>query len=612
MVDPCSLSNTDEFVCKHLNWKVLVDFVSRKLSCSAKLNFECLKDSVKTLVLDSRDLSVNDVLLEDAKQHLNFKVKSSVKPFGAPLEIEIPEQLSKRGTVFTICIEYETSPNASALDWLEPSQTAGKKHPYLFTQCQAIHARSILPCQDTPSIKFTYDAEVTVPSELVALMSAVKLNEGTEGNKRKCHFEQKVPIPSYLLALVVGALEFRDVGPRSKVWSEKEMIEKAAYEFAEIDKMLLTAESLMGPYVWGRYDLIVLPPSFPYGGMENPCLTFVTPTLLAGDRSLTGVAAHEITHSWTGNLVTNRTWEHFWLNEGFTRFLEAKIISALEGEEMRQLQGIGSWKYLQDSIDTFGANNPLTALVPKLQGVDPDDSFSSVPYEKGFAFLYYIEHLVGGQELFNKFLKNYIENFKYKTIITSDFKEYLYSYFHDKVEAGVFDAIDWETWLHKPGMPPVRVVDMFDTSLVDVCIKLTERWLKASSDDLTEFSKEDLKEFSSRQIIEFLSQLLTKEPLPLSHIQAMQKAYNLNSYGNSEIRFRWLRLCVRVGWEDSFPLVVEFLLEQGRMKFVRPLYREMYKSEKSKELAIKTFKDNRQIYHKIASAMIEKDLHITD
>lgn len=608
--DPSSLSNIQDFKCKHLSWNIEVDFPSKVLRCSAAFIVECLKENADKLILDTKGLIIHEVCLKDSGKELPYIVEEEVKPFGKPLEVQIPSQLSERvGSTFEISIKYETTPESSALDWLEPEQTSGKKHPFLFTQCQAIHARSIIPCQDSPSAKLTYDAEVTVPSDLVALMSAIKEGEEKVGDDRmKFKFQQKIPIPSYLLALVAGALEGRDVGPRSKVWAEKDVVEKAAFEFAELESMVSAAEKYCGPYVWGRYDLLVLPPSFPYGGMENPCLTFVTPTLLAGDRSLTGVAAHEIAHSWTGNLVTNETWEHFWLNEGWTRFVESKIIAAVKGEKLRQFQAIGGWNALQDSIDSFGKENSLTALVPDLRGIDPDDAFSSVPYEKGFALLYYLEQLVGGSDVFDVFMRSYIDNFKFKTITTEVFKQFLYAYFKDKVSDNIFDVVDWDSWFHSPGMPPVDVSKMYDSSVTQACENLAARWLQGGEGEI--FSSDDLQDFTSHEIIEFLSKLLLEDTIPCSTLKAMGKVYKLSSMKNNEILFRWLRLCVRSEIEEIYPLAVQFLTQQGRMKYIRPLYSEMYKKEKSRNLAIQTFKENEQVYHKIAAAMVAKDLNL--
>uniref|UniRef100_A0A3Q4N1E0 Leukotriene A4 hydrolase n=1 Tax=Neolamprologus brichardi TaxID=32507 RepID=A0A3Q4N1E0_NEOBR len=403
MSDPCSFSSFTRCVTKHLNLHLHLDFDRHVIRGRVALTVEALEDRFSTLTLDSSDLSV-----------------VSVTANGQP--VTLPSSLS------VLMVTYETSPSATALQWLTPEQTAGKKHPYLFSQCQAHHCRSMIPCQDTPSIKHTYYAQVSVPKDLVAVMSAVR--DGQEVDPQDSgriiyRFRQTVPMPSYLIAIVAGALESREIGPRTRVWSEKEFVDKAAFEFSETEAMLKTAEELAGPYVWGQYDVLVLPPSFPYGGMENPCLTFATPTVL--------VIAHEISHSWTGNLVTNKTWEHFWLNEGHTVYLERMIGRCLESEQFRQFKAIGGWKDLQDSVNTFGANNPLTNLVPSLQDVSPDDAFSSVPYEKGFALLYYLEEQLGGPEVFMGFVKSYIQRFAYSSVTTEEWKNYLFAYFKDKV-----------------------------------------------------------------------------------------------------------------------------------------------------------------------------------
>ncbi|XP_061662306.1 leukotriene A-4 hydrolase isoform X2 [Syngnathoides biaculeatus] len=467
----------------------------------------------------------------------------------------------------------------------------------------------MLPCQDSPGIKHTYYAQVSVPKDLVAAMSALRDGQDVDphDNGRMVYrFRQNVAMPSYLIALVVGALESRQIGPRTRVWSEAEYVDRAAFEFSETETMLKTAEDLAGPYVWGQYDILVLPPSFPYGGMENPCLTFATPTLLAGDKSLSNVIAHEISHSWTGNLVTNETWEHFWLNEGHTVYLERMIGRRLEGEHFRQFKAMGGWKDLQDSVSTFGAKNPLTNLVPSLQDVDPDDAFSSVPYEKGFALLYHLEELLGGPEVFMGFVKAYIQMFAYRSVTTDRWKDFLFAYFKDKME--VLNKVDWNAWMFTPGMPPVK--PHYDTTLADACIALCQRWTQAKDQDLSGFSASDVKMLSSHQLIEFLSLLLQEEALPLSHVKKMQEVYDLNGRMNAEVRFRWLRLCVRSCWEEAVPAALRMATEQGRMKFTRPLFREVFNFSKFKEEAVRVFLAHRGAMHPVTSGLVAKDLKV--
>uniref|UniRef100_A0A2I3H787 Leukotriene A4 hydrolase n=1 Tax=Nomascus leucogenys TaxID=61853 RepID=A0A2I3H787_NOMLE len=442
-------------------------------------------------VLDTKDLTIEKVVINGQEVKYALGERQSYK--GSPMEISLPIALSKNQEI-VIEISFETSPKSSALQWLTPEQTSGKEHPYLFSQCQAIHCRAILPCQDTPSVKLTYTAEV--------------------------------PIPCYLIALVVGALESRQIGPRTLVWSEKEQVEKSAYEFSETESMLKIAEDLGGPYVWGQYDLLVLPPSFPYGGMENPCLTFVTPTLLAGDKSLSNVIAHEISHSWTGNLVTNKTWDHFWLNEGHTVYLERHICGRLFGEKFRHFNALGGWGELQNSVKTFGETHPFTKLVVDLTDVDPDVAYSSVPYEKGFALLFYLEQLLGGPEIFLGFLRAYVEKFSYKSITTDDWKDFLYSYFKDKVD--VLNQVDWNAWLYSPGLPPIK--PNYDMTLTNACIALSQRWIIAKEDDLNSFNATDLKDLSSHQLNEFLAQTLQRMAAALHSIQVGGR----NSFGAND------------------------------------------------------------------------------
>uniref|UniRef100_A0A672YUH6 Leukotriene A(4) hydrolase n=1 Tax=Sphaeramia orbicularis TaxID=375764 RepID=A0A672YUH6_9TELE len=603
---PCSFSSFARCLTKHLNLFFHVDFARRVIRGKVELTVEALEDRFSSLTLDSRDMKIDSVRANGQAASFSMGAKHSFK--GTPLEIKLPFDLS-RGQHVIVEVTYETSPSATALQWLAPEQTAGKKQPYLFSQCQAHHCRSMVPCQDSPSIKFTYYAQVSVPKDLVAVMSAIRDGQEVDpkDNERIIyHFRQPVAMPSYLIAIVVGALESRVIGPRSRVWSEKEIVEKAAAEFSETEDMLQTAEQLAGPYVWGQYDILVLPPSFPYGGMENPCLTFATPTLLAGDKSLANVIAHEISHSWTGNLVTNKTWEHFWLNEGHTVYLERMIGRSMESEQFRQFKAMGGWKDLQDSVNTFGANNPVTNLVPSLEEVDPDEAYSSVPYEKGFALLYHLEELMGGPEVFMGFVKSYIQMFAYSSVTTEQWKDYLYTYFKDKVD--ILNKVDWNAWMFTPGMPPVK--PQYDTTLANACIALCQRWIKAKDQDLDGFKESDIKALSSHQVIEFLSLLLQEDALPLTHVKKMQEVYNLDTCMNSEIRFRWLRLCVRSKWEDAVPKALQMATEQGRMKFTRPLFREVYNFEKFHDEAVRVFLGHRGELHSVTAALVAKDLKV--
>uniref|UniRef100_A0A7M4FNA3 Leukotriene A-4 hydrolase n=1 Tax=Crocodylus porosus TaxID=8502 RepID=A0A7M4FNA3_CROPO len=572
--DTSAFAAPDACRAQHLRLRCRVDFAARTLRGDAALTLRGQRDGLRCLVLDTKDLQIHKVTVNGEEAKFVLGKRHSFK--GSPLEITLPFEL-RRGQDIIVEVTFETSPKSSALQWFTPEQTSGKKHPFLFSQCQAAHCRALLPCQDTPSVKMTYYAEVSVPKELVALMSAKRdgeMPDPEDVNRKIYRFSQKVPIPSYLIALVVGALESRKIGPRTLVWAEKELVDKSAYEFTETEDMLKIAEDLVGPYVWEQYDLLVLPPSFPYGGMENPCLTFVTPTLLAGDKSLSNVIAHEISHSWTGNLVTNKTWDHFWLNEGHTVYLERRIGGRLFGEQFRHFQALGGWRELQNTINTLGEKNPFTNLVLDLNEVDTDVAYSSVPYEKGFALLFYLEQLLGGPDVFIGFLKAYIQQFAYKSIVTEDWKNFLYSYFKDKVD--ILDKVDWNAWMNTPGMPSVK--PKYDMTLSNACVALSQKWIKA--------------------------------PLPVSHVKRMQEVYNFNAVNNSEIRFRWLRLCIQAKWEEAIPLALKMATEQGRMKFTRPLFRDLYNFDKSRDQAVTTFQQHRTCMYPVTSMLVGKDLKV--
>ncbi|WAR25725.1 LKHA4-like protein [Mya arenaria] len=372
------------------------------------------------------------------------------------------------------------------------------------------------------------------------------------------------------LTVKLNDKEPEEIGPRSKIWAEREILDRAAYEFAETEDMLQVAEELLGPYVWGRYDMIVLPPSFPYGGMENPCRTFVTPTLLAGDRSLADVIAHEIAHSWTGNLVTCKTWAHFWLNESYTEFSERKIVSDLKGgEKFRQFLALRGWKILCETVDELGEDSEFTKLVPNMDGVDPDESFSSIPYEKGHALLFYLEQLLGGPDVFEPYVRAYIDEFKYKSITTQDWKDFLFNYFKKEVAEGKLDGVDWEGWLYKKGVPPQK--PNYDTTMMEEC-----------------------------------------DPISHKKLVRMGDVYKFKRTGNSEIKFRWLKLCIQARYEPAISEALKFVTDQGRMKFVQPIYTDLYDWEVSRQRAIDNFLAHRQEMHNITVIKLERDLGLEE
>ena len=540
-------------------------------------------------------------------------LKSALAPahpvLGARLVVSIPASAfrpSSTATPPTIAIKYATTPAGAALQWLTPPQTAGGLAPFLFSQCQAIHARSFLPCQDAPAAKFTYTAAVTVPAGLTALMSALRVEEGSEAGSpfptppgtATALFRQPVPISSYLLALAVGRLGSARLGPRSSVWAEPEVLPAATAEFGEIEDFISAGERLAGPYVWGVADLLVMPPSFPYGGMENPCCTFVTPTLLAGDRSLVNVVAHEIAHSWAGNGVTAATWEHFWLNEGFTVLLERKIVGATRGAATADLAAASGAAALRSTVRGFGADHPFTALVPDLSGgLDPDDAFSKVPYEKGFALLTHLEGLVGGASVFEPWVKDgWIGAWTGRAASSDDFVASFTAAFGPGGSAGPSAAVaaavaafQWEAWLRAPGLPPTTGPGARPpTALGDAADALAARWAETAASSGSPppgASPADIAGWPADQVAYFLDALADQaggQGLPPAAAGALGSAYALSSAQNAELRCGYLVLALAgAGAAGVAPVAADvanaaaFLKQQGRMKFVRPLLRAL-------------------------------------
>lgn len=601
VTDPSSFSRPDLVIVTDLSLNLTVNFDRKTFKGYVNLVVQKIDKAATELILDTQDLNVFEVYDIDSNSKLNYIINSSVGEFGSKLSITLP---NKSAESFNIRVQYETSAKASGLQWLEPQQTAGKKFPFVFSQFQPIHARSVLPCQDTPAVKASYKATITAPSHLTVLMSAIRQDTIVNGDITTTTFIQKVPICAYLIAIAIGEIEGKKIGPRSTVWAEGKLIDQAVYEFAETEKQLQTAEAICGPYEWGIYDLLVLPPSFPFGGMENPCLTFVTPTILAGDRSLADVVAHEIAHSWTGNLVTNLNWEHFWLNEGFTVFIERKIVGRLTNSEEQDFDAHCGTVELKETISVLGADNPMTCLVVNLEKTHPDDAFSKVPYEKGHTFLRYLENLVGGPSEFEPFLRKYFEHFKFKTLNSKDFKAFFENFFANKD----ITKIDWDTWFYSPGMPPI--IPAYNTKLLDSCNEYKTKLLNLDNSSGMNCKKEDFQKLGTKQLIQVLQDMLEADPQPVEKLKAMDQLLDISSMENSEVKFRWLRIALKAHWEDKIQETLDWINVVGRMKFVRPLYRDLYNWEKARERAIANYNLNCHTMMHVVAYTVRKDLHL--
>jgi aminopeptidase N len=494
-----------------------------------------------------------------------------------------------------VLVRYHTAPDAVGLQWLDPAQTEGKMHPFLFSQCQAIHARTMVPCQDTARFRVTYHAEVTVPEPLSAVMSAGPSGTIEGKGTRTFLFDMPQPIPTYLLALAVGELESRDLSPRARVWAEPATVEKAAWEFAGVEEMIERAEGLFGPYEWDRYDMLVLPPSFPYGGMENPRMTFLTPTLLAGDRSLVDVVAHELAHSWTGNLVTNATAEHFWLNEGFTVWAERRILEAIHGEEAATLGWAIGQKALEDSIARFGADSPMTKLRTHLAGIDPDDAFSSVPYEKGSRLVVLLERTVG-RAAWDAFLADYMKTFRFQSITTEEF----FAFLEEKLP-GTAAKVNADAWLNEPGLP--QNAPVFRSEKLETLTELASGWEKGVRP-----ASEEVAGWNASETLVYLQKLPRK--MSAAECAALDAAFGLMGKGNYELLVEWLTIAAGSDYEPAFPKLREVLSRVGRMKYLRPLFTALGATDRTRALAREIFAAASPTYHglsrRVVSGILEK------
>lgn len=571
----------------HLTWTANVDFDSMIIKALASWDIEN-GGNADSMRFDIKDLIIKQITLDNGTP-AKYRLAEKDPILGQALIVAITPDIK------AIRIEYETTPGAEALQWLSPQQTAGKTHPFLFTQSQAILARSWVPCQDTPGIRFTYTADVKVPKQLLALMSASNPREKNADGQY--HFEMKQPIPSYLLALAVGDLTFEPISDRSGVYAEKSIIDKAAWEFGDLEKMIAGAESLYGPYQWERYDVLVLPPSFPFGGMENPRLTFATPTILAGDRSLTSLIAHELAHSWSGNLVTNATWNDFWLNEGFTVYFETRIMEKLYGEDYAQMLASLNLHDLHDEVESLMAKGQSadTRLRLNLDGRNPDEGVTSIAYNKGYFFLRSIEEKHGREE-FDAFLKDYFADNAFGSIDTDGFRKYITNYYRTKYGIQL-DEESFDEWIQQEGLPenvPQPRSDRF--AKVD---KVLASWQAEDSLD-----KSVTKDWSTHEWLHFLKNL--PEQLTANQMKAVDKFGNFTTSGNAEIVAAWGVIAIQNDYDKMESRIEEFLINTGRRKFLSPLYNEMIKTEEGRRKAREIYKRARANYHFVATNTFDK------
>lgn len=602
-IDPSTFSNYNDFVLlEYTSIAIQIDFSKRIINSDIFYSFKKQSNS-NELVLDCNNVIIKSVLLKRKNKELEEKISYHIsdlidtKELGNPLVINIPNDIVN-GNEFGIKILCETSESCSGLLWLNENQTTSNC-PFVFSQCEPILCRSIIPCQDTPSVKTTYkNVNITIKdnSNLTCLFAGKKIDEN--------NFYMDIPIPSYLFAFAAGKIEYREISERVGVYSEPSLIDKAAKEFEDTDNFINEIEKYTDiEYIWGKYNILILPPSFPYGGMENPCLTFLHPSIISGDKSLICTVAHEVAHSWTGNLVSNCNWNNFWMNEGFTVFLERKALSSIYGKELYKLKAEEGQNELTFMIKNLGENNLYTSLYPGLDKENPDDAFSNVPYERGFNFLTYLESLVG-EDVFKDIIRIYLKKYSYKSV---DWKMF-YDIFITKIENNSKEEIEnvFNQWIFKPGFLPVVI--NYQNEISKMCLDYSESLISLESeikDDYKDKMKSQYKSWDSNTKKMFLITILKKiSNLNFDKYTALKYIVDNYNYENCEIQFTWLQIALKFKDDSIIENVKKFLKHVGRMKFVRPVYKEFYSF--NKEDCINFYKENKEIYHSVARAMLEK------
>jgi leukotriene-A4 hydrolase len=603
-IDPAfdyhSYANVDQFRTTHLDLDLRVDFKFKTISGSVTLQLKRLDPRATQLVLDTKDIMILDVT-QKATDVLGATAKNQTVWVSRPFRMEKPDPIlgsalvidlppSKKGSE-SLKIDYETTEKSAALQWLSESQTTRHK-PFLYTESEPISARTWIPLQDTPQIRAPYKAKVHIDGNdnLRAVMSAE--NDPKAKRSKNYTFVMPEAVPSYLIALAVGDLEFQETGPRTGVYAEKSMLKQAAKEFADTEAMIQANEKTFGPYRWSRYDILVMPPSFPEGGMENPRLSFITPTVIAGDKSLVSVIAHELAHSWSGNLVGNATWRDFWLNEGFTEYMTSRIMTAVYGERRTAMEEVLGLKTLRDELAKFKAPDQVLAI--DLRDRDPGEGLTNLPYQKGRLFLQYLD-LKFGRERFDGFLRGYFDHFAFQSVNSDQFLSYLQENLLERFP-GIVTRAQANAWVLQPGLPADAVLPA--TTAFQVVDDARNSWLSGKQP-----LKEIGRDWLAQQWIYFLDGM--PAALAAAQLADLDKSLSLSKSPNAEIGNSWFMLVVANNYQPAFPRLEDYLKTIGRRKLVAPLYQDLVKTASGTEVAKRVFKKARPGYHPETTKAIE-------
>ncbi|MCG7536020.1 M1 family metallopeptidase [Pseudoalteromonas sp. OOF1S-7] len=586
-VDEHTYANLNDVISTHLHLDLDVDFADKQLEGFVEHTLAWRNTQARTLVLDTRDLEIDKVMYQGSNGKwypASFTLAKRDDVKGAKLTIRFKQQAKKAR------IYYNSLPQASGLQWLTPEQTASKSHPFMYSQSQAIHARSWIPVQDTPAMRVTYSARVNTPKDVRAVMSAD--NSGALIKDGDYWFDMPQAIPPYLIAIGAGNLEYKKMSHQTAIFAEPQILDASVAEFNDTQAMIDKTNAMYGEYAWGRYDLLMLPPSFPFGGMENPRLSFITPTVVAGDKSLVNLIAHELAHSWSGNLVTNATWEDLWLNEGFTSYVENRIMEEVFGRERAVMEQALDSARLRTVVEELPA--PDTRLNLRLNGRDPDDAFSTVPYTKGQLFLIYLEEKFG-RKVFDAFVKGYFDAYAFKSLTTAEFVQYIEQHLINK-HPGIVSMDKVNEWIHQPGLPadaPNPTSDAFDK--VDAA---TKAWLAGNST----LNAIPTTSWTVHEWLHFINNL--PRDLAQDKMAALDQAFGLTNSTNAELAFAWFMLAVGNGYDAIYPALDKHLSGIGRRKLIVRLYKSLVANGK-RDWAYEVYQKARPGYHPLAQGTID-------
>ncbi|RVT47355.1 M1 family peptidase [Rheinheimera sediminis] len=589
--DPHSFSNFTLVSHPELKLDLTADFDKQQLQGFVELKLDWHYPDARQLVLDSRDLTIENVVGQSAEgrwHRLSHSFGDKSRYHGQALLIEFPAQFP------VVRIYYHTSPQASGLQWLTKEQSSEKQQPFMYSQSQSIHARSWIPLQDTPAVRLNYQARIRTPKQLLAVMGAD--NSANTEKDGDYFFRMPQAIPAYLIALAIGDLEFKAMSERTGVYAEKVWLDKAVAEFSDTEQMMQVATALYGDYPWGRYDLLILPASFPFGGMENPRLSFITPTVIAGDKSLVSLIAHELAHSWSGNLVTNGSWHELWLNEGFTNYVENRIMEQVFGPERALLERQLSVQDLENDLLQLDAKDTL--LITDYTGRDPDEAFTQVPYIKGMLFLQFLEQRFG-RAVFDPFLKNYFQTFAFQSMDTEKFLRYMRkTLLNDPDIVSMGEVLEW---LYQPGLAGTFVAPESDAfKQVDLQLEL---WQKTGN-----LAELQTNSWSIHHWLHFIGQLAAT--VDIAQLQQLDQGFGLSQSKNAEVATAWFKVALAKNYSKAIPALEQFLLKVGRRKFVVPLYLQLSQNPEYLEWAKNLYQKARPGYHPLTQSAVDKVLKL--